>query len=310
MKEILKSKTLSSTNDYLAIPCSNLNSIGLTMSTTGVSGQTSYFEVCNDAELSEDGVTPKDGTGNWVGILATRTDSGAISTIVTLSSTPTFGWVIPLSGWRFFRIRLTGISSGSITWSVFAKEGSASPIGSTATGTVNIGTMPSIPAGTNSIGTVVTNGPNVESAVVTGNATRVGGRVRTANLTTFVADDASDLHMTTAGQLLVKDGGLTESSWNSSSLLTSTTAVALAGTAGAGLKRHLTDLQMTNTTATDVEVFILDGATERWRFLLKGNASAIIQFKTSIIVTANTAININLSAANAVRVCAQGYTAP
>lgn len=151
-------------------------------------------------------------------------------------------------------------------------------------------------------------GQGAEDAAAAGNAVRVGGRVRTASLTTLVTGDASDLHITTGGQLLVKDGGLTEAAWNASVALTTTTAAPLAAAAGAGLKRHLSSLQAINTGAAVVDLIILDGATERWRLPLPINVPVSFLFPSHLIVAANAALNANLSAAGTVRVNAQGYT--
>ena len=159
--------------------------------------------------------------------------------------------------------------------------------------------------------TATVAGQGAEDAAAAGNAVRTGGRVRTAHLTTLVANDAADTLLTTAGQLVCKIGGLTESAWNANAALTTTTAVALAAAGGAGLKRHITGLQAINTGAAVVELIVLDGTTERFRMPLPVNVPCSFSFgETHLLATANTALNANLSAAGTVRVCAQGYTAP
>jgi hypothetical protein len=92
--------------------------------------------------------------------------------------------------------------------------------------------------------------------------------------------------------------------------LTTTTAAAIQAAAGAGLKRHATSIWAINTGAAIVDLIILDGATERLRYPLPINVPVPVEFPTGVLVTANTALNANLSAAGTVRLNVHGYTAP
>jgi hypothetical protein len=115
---------------------------------------------------------------------------------------------------------------------------------------------------------------------------------------------------TLIGVPITKPYAIPEAGWNTSLALTTTTAAAIQGAAGAGLKRHVTALQAINTGAAAVELIILDAATERWRLTLPINVPVAFQFPTEIVTTANAALNANLSAAGNVRANFQGYTAP
>lgn len=115
---------------------------------------------------------------------------------------------------------------------------------------------------------------------------------------------------TLIGVPIVKPYAIPEAGWTSTVSLTTTTAAALALAAGTGLKRHITALQAINTGASAVDLIILDGTTERWRLPLPPNVPVAFPFPTELLTTANTALNVNLSAASTVRVNAQGYTAP
>lgn len=119
-----------------------------------------------------------------------------------------------------------------------------------------------------------------------------------------------DVTMTTAGGQVVRPYAVPEADWSASLALTTTTAQALQTAGGAGLKRHITAVQAINTGAAVVDLIVLDGATERWRLPLPINVPVSIPFPTGLILTANTALNANLSAAGTVRINAQGYTAP
>ncbi len=285
-----------------SIWCEDMDAIGLSMSTTALAGHTVVFEVSNNAELNADTQLPSGG--NWYTVQAQRTNAATIETgAAALATTPVYGWVIPISGWRFFRVRATAHTSGSATWMLMATRGSNSMMPNTGTTTIS--------GSVSLTGTdLATVGQGAEDAAAAGNAVRVGGRVRTASLTTLVANDSADMTMTTAGQQLVKIGGLAETTWNASLVLTTTTAAALAAAGGAVLKRHITGVQAINTGAAAVDLIILDGATERWRLSLPINVPVAISFDAShLVTTANTALNVNLSAAGTVRINAQGYTA-
>jgi hypothetical protein len=115
---------------------------------------------------------------------------------------------------------------------------------------------------------------------------------------------------TLIGVPITKPYAIPEAGWNSSLSLTTTTAAAIQGAAGAGLKRHCTAVQAINTGAAAVDLIILDGVTERWRITLPINIPIAFELPTEITTTANTALNANLSAAGTVRANFQGYTAP
>lgn len=138
-----------------------------------------------------------------------------------------------------------------------------------------------------------------------------GGVARTAATpTTIVAGDAiRDTHAL-SGAKVIRPYAVPETTFNASLALTAATAVAIQAAAGTGLKRFLTALQAINTGAAVVDLIILDGVTERWRLPLPINVPVIIEFPVELLVTANTALNANLSAVGTVRANFQGYTAP
>lgn len=243
----------------------------------------------NHAVSFEASVDSTDGTnGTWVPLQGIRS-TGVVETATgILSAAPAYAWEFDISGYTYFRLRSTSHTSGTAIYHCQETDAIVTP-------TVN----------------AIAVGQGAEDAAVAGNAVRVGGRVRTSHPTTFAAGDAADLTITPAAQELVKIGGLAETAWNASLALTNTTAQALAAAAGAGLKRHITGVQAINTGAAVVELIILDGVTERFRLPLPVNVPVQLDFTaTHLLATANTALNVNLSAAGTVRVNAQGYTAP
>ena len=160
--------------------------------------------------------------------------------------------------------------------------------------------------------TTLTGGGAAEDAATTANPLIAGGVVRTAAApTTLVAGDAARLSMTSAAQLVVKQYAPAQVEWVANLSLTTTTAAAIAAAAAAGIRNHITSLWAINTSASAVDLIVLDGATERVRYTLPPNVPVPVTFPTGIPTTAATALNANLSAAaTAVRLVATGYTAP
>jgi hypothetical protein len=92
-----------------------------------------------------------------------------------------------------------------------------------------------------------------------------------------------------------------------------TTDVPLAATAGAGLRRYITTLQLKNTSATATEVVLKDGSTIIWRGHVSASmtSSEEIIFSNPLRTSANAALNVAcITTAAAVYVNAQGFTAP
>ena len=274
--------------------------VAVTMVAASLVGHNATFEVSIDSTNGTD--------GTWVAVQALRSNANTIETTTgVLAASPAYGWRVGVAGWNWFRIRATAHTSGTATYTMQRSSEGVEPVpGAQISGTQPVSGSVSL---TGTLPAIV--GQGAEDAAIAGNAVRTGGRVRTSHPTTFVAGDAVDVSMTTAGQQVVKIGGVTEAAFNASLALTTTTAQAIAAAAGAGLKRHLTGIQAINTGAAVVDLIILDGTTERWRLPLPINVPVLIEFdSTHLITTANAALNANLSAAGTVRVNAQGYTAP
>jgi hypothetical protein len=115
---------------------------------------------------------------------------------------------------------------------------------------------------------------------------------------------------TMIGAIVQKPYAIPEAEWSFTAALTATTDVAVQTAAGAGLKRHTTLIQATNTGAAAVDVLLRDGTTTRLQVTVPAGQSVYMPLPTGIPVTANTALNVALSAAGTVRFNALGYTSP
>lgn len=157
--------------------------------------------------------------------------------------------------------------------------------------------------------TTVAGTAAVDAAI--GNPVTIGVRASNANITAMSATgDNVALLGTMIGAGVFKPYCLPEAEWQYTGALTATTDVAAQTAAGAGLKRHVTLMQATNTGAAAVDVLLRDGTTTRLQVTVPANQSVVLPLPTGIVTTANTALNVALSAAGTVRVNLLGYTAP
>ena len=159
------------------------------------------------------------------------------------------------------------------------------------------------------------NGQSAHDAVVAGNPVRLAGRALTAAYTAVATGDTADLITTTQGVVITRPYQIPELEFSYASAaggVTNTTDVVLAAAAGAGLRRYICSMGLSNNSATATEVVLKDGATVIWRGHLPANAPNLhIDFSTPLKTSANAALNFAcITTAAAVYVNAQGYTAP
>jgi hypothetical protein len=170
-------------------------------------------------------------------------------------------------------------------------------------------------AATTAIGAVQTGGPAAHDAVVSGNPNRIGGRALSAAYTTVATGDVADLITTLQGVLVTRPWQIPELEWSYAAAaggVVNTTDVPLVAAAGAGLRRYITGLTLSNANAVATEVVLKDGAsTVIWRGHLPANAPmSEIVFGNPLRTTAATALNFAcITTAAQVYVNAQGFTA-
>lgn len=77
---------------------------------------------------------------------------------------------------------------------------------------------------------------------------------------------------------------------------------------GAGVATYLTDITLTNMSATDVYVEIKDGSTAKWTFPVPAGGGVTYAFKTPLKGSVNTAWNFDPSSAVSTIYCsASGF---
>lgn len=173
--------------------------------------------------------------------------------------------------------------------------GEAQTVAGTVTASVSSATV---------AGTVAVDSPMV-------NPVAAGLRASNANIAAMSATgDSVGWLGTMIGAGIVKPYCLPEAEWTYSNVLTTTSDVAVQTAGGAGIRRHLTWIGATNTGVAAVDVIIKDGANTRLQITVPAGAFIEFALPTGIVSTANTALNVALSAAGTVRFNALGYTAP
>jgi hypothetical protein len=220
------------------------------------------------------------------------------STAPATTATAVGIYIIPVTA-RYVRARVSTYTSGTFTGSAILRTEPARALGVNVVGSVSLtGTLPAIV------------GQAAHDAVLAGNPVRLAGRAITANYTAVATGDTADLITTLVGAQVIKPYTIPELEWAFTAALTLTTDVAVQTAAGAGLKRHVTLIQATNTGASAVDLLVRDGTTTRLQITIPAGQSVVMPLATGIPLTANTALNVQLSVAGTVRVNMLGYTAP
>ena len=128
----------------------NYSTVAVSMATSALSGHSVAFEVSNNAAINPDTGQWDGVSGNWYSVLAQRTSAVTQETGgASLSATPVYGWIVPVVGFRFFRVRTYAHTSGSAAWILVPDDDPAALAPNN--GSV---TLSALPAGTNLIGDV------------------------------------------------------------------------------------------------------------------------------------------------------------
>ena len=104
-------------------------------------------------------------------------------------------------------------------------------------------------------------------------------------------------------------GTPSKTSFQSTQGITVATDVVGQAAAGAGLRNYVTDLMLSNSSATPALVVIKDGATPIWQCSVPAGVNIMVDLLTPIKSSANAAININVgTAVTTMYVSLSGFT--
>lgn len=223
---------------------------------------------------------------------------------------------------RYIRLRISTQVTGGVVqaFSKFSQTSFAPGIQQVAQATAGNFNV-TLGSGTVTTLTTLANGQTAHSSASTGSPLRVGGRVNTTTDATLVQGDASDLFMSSAGQLVQKPYASAELDWSATSGLTPlavTTLTQLKAAGAAGVKNHITGCQFLNSSATvNTTVSLLDGSSVLWVSFLPATTAALpevpvnVDFSIPLHGSNAAAMNIQLGTiASSVYYNCQGYQAP
>lgn len=89
---------------------------------------------------------------------------------------------------------------------------------------------------------------------------------------------------------------------------TDTSTTELIAAQGTSVKIHLTDITVSNSSASFVEVAIKDGTTTIWTFPVPATGGVTHRFDTPLAITLNTALNFaSGTSVSTITVSASGY---
>lgn len=275
----------------------------------GVSGGAFIFEGSNDGSTFEPCPFIQQASVN------PPTGVGAITAVASTSFIYVGACIF-----RFIRCRITtAITGGAIqVFSSFSLVSYNSTI-TAVTNQVATNLNTNVSGNLGNIGslTQLVNGQTAHSLSATGNPVRIGGRVAATTAATqdltLVANDASNLYTSTAGQLLIKQFSTAETDWQfacTTSVANTTDLVVRAASGVLGIRNYITGFQILNASATiATEVVIKDGATVIWRGFAPINVPITVILPTPLRGTGNTAVNFQCVTTGAsVYISAQGYT--
>lgn len=173
-----------------------------------------------------------------------------------------------------------------------------------------------LPAGTNAIGKLAANSGvdigdvDVTSAVITGGAVahdsadsgnpiKVGAKAIAAlsGATLVAAADRTDNQSDLDGALIVRNNFALGDLVNGNASNTDGTSTQVLAAGAAGVKHYITDITITNMSATDIYVELKDNTTVKWTFPVPANGGVTHHFASPLAGTAATAWNFDPSAA-------------
>jgi hypothetical protein len=235
-----------------------------------------------------------DGTGITTAIAVPAGSGNSFGSVTTTTTTGT--WYVLAPGAASGRVTMTSYTSGTANITLRAVTG---------------GVTYTLGAANQSVQGVAGRGSSI-----VGNQVMIAGRGATAAPTAVTNGQVVDPLMTVQGHQVVRPWQIPELCWSyaaASGGITNTSDVAIASAAGAGLRRYITSIQLSNNSATATEVVVKDGAsTVIARHQLPANAGNINhRYEPPLATTANTALNVAcITTGTATYVNAQGFTAP
>jgi hypothetical protein len=132
-----------------------------------------------------------------------------------------------------------------------------------------------------------------------GNPVKVGLKAKAAlsGVTLVAADDRTDAYGDLDGTQIVRPNSAIGDYVNGNASNTDGTSTQVLAAGASGIKHYITDVTITNTSASNIYVELKDGTSVKWTFPVPANSGVTHHFGTPIGGTAATAWNFDPSAA-------------
>lgn len=260
------------------------------------------------------GIAPVDANTGLKVDLGSDNDVTVTSGNITVSGTVTSN----LSATDNAVLDAIEVDTSAIALDTAAIKTAVEILDNTVAGTeLQVDVVAALPAGTNAIGKLAANsgvdigdvdvggGLVAHDSADSGNPVKIGAKAKgtLSGVTLVAADDRADATADLDGALIVRgDRALGDLvSGNASNTDGTSTSVLAAG--AAGVKHYITDVTITNTSASNIYVELKDNTTVKWTFPVPANGGVTHHFASPLAGTAATAWNFDPSAATTTVYC-------
>jgi hypothetical protein len=143
------------------------------------------------------------------------------------------------------------------------------------------------------------SGDTAHDAVDAGEPVKIGAKAIAAlsGATLVAAADRSNAYSDLDGAIIVRGQYALGDLVNGNASNTDGTSTQVLAAGAAGIKHYITDVTITNTSASNIYVELKDGATTKWTFPVPANSGVVKSFQSPLGGTAATAWNFDPSAA-------------
>jgi len=175
-------------------------------------------------------------------------------------------------------------------------------VAATQSGTWNVGTVTTLTTcSTVTTVSTLTGGGIAHDSADSGNPHKIGGKAKSSlsAITTVAADDRTDLFADVDGVLLVRQDAPLADNVSGVASITDGSSTSVIAAQGSGVKTYITDVTISNTSATAVTVDLRDGTagSVKWTFPVPANTAGVVHsFRRPLGFSANTAVAADPSA--------------
>ena len=147
----------------------------------------------------------------------------------------------------------------------------------------------------------LTGGGIAHDSADSGNPHKIGGKAKSSlsAITLVSADDRTDLFADVDGVLLVRQDAPLADNLSGVASITDGSSTSVIAAQGSGVKTYITDVTISNTSATAVTVDLRDGTagSVKWTFPVPANTAGVVHsFRRPLGFSANTAVAADPSA--------------